>query len=998
MVWPGGPSAASRDDSLCSCTSTHNAAGLRLRKAALAQALQESLERHLEERLWYGDRDDFAVQLQGAPLDTGLDDISGGEAPPTGKSVLDTDGLAIQLWTNLLQPMAVERDRDVVGTQCQREHQPFLRTWQNSPPELHLKVRTRDQGSNAIPHMEPVSPSFFADSAHYLWPDAVLSARFPPNSFRPWAASSPVQTEAPPPHLRHQVTRLSGQQGIVGIVVFRPCFVSLVTSCQTHVDPPCSVHALRPADVKVVAALGDSLTAANGAGGSPNNILDVIVEYRGISWSIGGDDNLTSVTTLPNILREFNPSLTGYSVGTGKEHTPSAFLNQAVAGSNTDDMPQQARLVADMMKNDPRIDFHNDWKVITMFIGGNDLCDHCTDSVYYSAENLVSNIRQALDILHQEVPRALVNLVELMDIMPIYHLHQDNSLRCPTWLINLFCRCVVKPAEHSAELQTLKDLNQAYQRGMRDLVDSGRYDTHSNFTVVLQPFFHEVVPPRLEDGRLDRSYFASDCFHLSQKSHGLMARALWNNMLEPLGNKTSTYDFSSDIPFMCPSEDSPFLRTYQNSDYTYKEPDPTPPAITNWGSDFPCSVQGPSDPVPTSVHRLRPEDIKVVASLGDSLTAGFGAKSKNLLELTTEYRGVSWSIGGDETLETVTTLPNILRKFNPSLMGFSRGRGDRQKGFNLAVSGAKSSDIPAQVQSLIQALKDSEDVDFDNDWKLVTLFIGANDLCQYCEDRASLSLQNYSRYLQESLDMLYKEAPRMMVNILGVLQVDGLRRVKRDTLGCSLLQKYACPCVLIPGEDSMELSELRRINREFQAETERLVWGGRYDGREDFTVVFQPYFQNTVVPLAQDGTPDLSFFSVDCFHITERGHAEMAISLWNNMLEPVGRKQAHNNFTYDRKKIQCPTEDQPFIFTRTNSFPGMPAATTTATSRPPYSSTTLAPVTLRSDSLPLWMAPLLAVMGLIVGSSATWLLLSRQQRRIRKKMTDLNLEMKGTGL
>ncbi|KPP78103.1 phospholipase B1, membrane-associated-like [Scleropages formosus] len=620
------------------------------------------------------------------------------------------------------------------------------------------------------------------------------------------------------------------------------------------------------------------LQAANGAGGSPNNILDVIVEYRGISWSIGGDDNLTSVTTLPNILREFNPSLTGYSVGTGKEHTPSAFLNQAVAGSNTDDMPQQARLVADMMKNDPRIDFHNDWKVITMFIGGNDLCDHCTDSV----------------------PRALVNLVELMDIMPIYHLHQDNSLRCPTWLINLFCRCVVKPAEHSAELQTLKDLNQAYQRGMRDLVDSGRYDTHSNFTVVLQPFFHEVVPPRLE--------------------------------LEPLGNKTSTYDFSSDIPFMCPSEDSPFLRTYQNSDYTYKEPDPTPPAITvreELGQRLPMQRPGTFGPRPhlrssfhrssplirtpsRSVHRLRPEDIKVVASLGDSLTAGFGAKSKNLLELTTEYRGVSWSIGGDETLETVTTLPNILRKFNPSLMGFSRGRGDRQKGFNLAVSGAKSSDIPAQ---------------------------------------ASLSLQNYSRYLQESLDMLYKEVSRTWGH------------------GAPAMDRYACPCVLIPGEDSMELSELRRINREFQ-----------------------------------DGTPDLSFFSVDCFHITERGHAEMAISLWNNMrafdaeLEPVGRKQAHNNFTYDRKKIQCPTEDQPFIFTRTNSFPGMPAATTTATSRPPYSSTTLAPVTLRSDSLPLWMAPLLAVMGLIVGSSATWLLLSRQQRRIRKKMTDLNLEMKGTGL
>lgn len=28
-----------------------------------------------------------------------------------------------------------------------------------------------------------------------------------------------------------------------------------------------------------------------------------------------------------------------------------------------------------------RVDFDRDWKVITMFVGGNDICDYCTDSV-----------------------------------------------------------------------------------------------------------------------------------------------------------------------------------------------------------------------------------------------------------------------------------------------------------------------------------------------------------------------------------------------------------------------------------------------------------------------------------------------------------------------------------------------------------------------------------------------------------------------------------------
>nr|XP_015195032.1 PREDICTED: phospholipase B1, membrane-associated-like [Lepisosteus oculatus] len=89
-------------------------------------------------------------------------------------------------------------------------------------------------------------------------------------------------------------------------------------------------------------------------------------------------------------------------------------------------------------------------------------------------------------------------------------------------------------------------------------------------------------------------------------------------------------------------------------------------------------------------HRLRPGDVKVVAALGDSLSAGFGAKATSILNLRTEWRGRSWSIGGDESLEKVTTLPNILRKFSSSLYGFSLGRGTANSRFNMAVSGAKA--------------------------------------------------------------------------------------------------------------------------------------------------------------------------------------------------------------------------------------------------------------------------------------------------------------------
>ncbi|KAK5857601.1 hypothetical protein PBY51_010836 [Eleginops maclovinus] len=894
----------------------------RLHKATLLKTLQDSLNHVLENPRWLNKREDFTAVLQSTPVILGP--ISEFE-----ETVSDSNLLAIQLWTNLLQPstgQAEVMDTSIFTIRCPTQERPFLRTQKNSPTGTVGKVY-----SKASTLIDPV-----------------------------------MGTEI------------------------------LCTNRSSSHTTPTSVHKLRPGDINVVAAVGDSLTAANGVGAKADNLLLVINEYRGLSWSIGGDENITTVTTLPNILREFNSNLTGFSEGVGDENSPKAFLNQAVAGAKSGDMVQQVRVLVDKMKNDPGIDFHNDWKVITMFIGGNDLCDFCTDSVFFSPSNVVSRISQALDILHKEVPRAMVNLIELLNLVPLRDLHKDTSLGCPTWFVNIVCPCILKPKDGSSELQKVNEFNEAYQLAMRDLIDSGRYDTHDNFTVVLQPFLREIYLPKLEDGRPDRSYFSPDCFHLSQRAHTLMAKALWNNMFEPVGNKTITQDFSTVIALKCPSETNPFFRTAVNSNYTYPGPPPTAAPITNWGKDFSCVNTAPSNSVPTSAHRIRPADIKIVAALGDSLTTGFGAKAKDLITLRTEYTGVSWSIGGDKTLETVTTLPNILKKFNPEIKGFSKGVGKWQTGFNMAVSGAKIAVIPAQIRKLIDTMKSDTKVDFENDWKLVTLFIGGNDLCQYCNDRANLSPQNYSLHLRTSLDMLYQEVPRIIVNIVEILEIEGLRKIKRDSLGCNVIQPLVCPCFLQTGEDSPELAEIKRINRDLQYQISNVAYGGSYDDREDFAVVVQPFFRNTIVPFNAEGKPDDTYFSADCFHFSEKGHSDMATALWNNMLEPVGKKMKYNNFVLNaRNTLICPTEEHPYIFTRVNSLPSPTTTTTTTITLPTTHSTALLPPFECTNTVPVWLAAVLAVIGLVIGCAVTWLLLSFRAKR-SKKMTAA-VEMKGTG-
>jgi phospholipase B1 len=63
---------------------------------------------------------------------------------------------------------------------------------------------------------------------------------------------------------------------------------------------PTSVHAVKPADIKIVAALGDSLTAANGAGAPKEDAVAILLQYRGLAFQGGGDKGLDGHITLPS--------------------------------------------------------------------------------------------------------------------------------------------------------------------------------------------------------------------------------------------------------------------------------------------------------------------------------------------------------------------------------------------------------------------------------------------------------------------------------------------------------------------------------------------------------------------------------------------------------------------------------------------------------------------------------------------------------------------------
>lgn len=73
------------------------------------------------------------------------------------------------------------------------------------------------------------------------------------------------------------------------------------------------------------------------------------------------------------------------------------------------------------------------------------------------------------------------------------------------------------------------------------------------------------------------------------------------------------------------------LKLFSQPDYVYGNP----------FTKFPCPIEKSNEDrsITTSVHNLRPSDVKCIAALGDSFTIGLGINAITPMDLLTENRG-----------------------------------------------------------------------------------------------------------------------------------------------------------------------------------------------------------------------------------------------------------------------------------------------------------------------------------------------------------------------
>jgi hypothetical protein len=96
----------------------------------------------------------------------------------------------------------------------------------------------------------------------------------------------------------------------------------------------------------------------------------------------------------------------------GKYLSPISFYSETypnnvniVIVSYFRDMFEQAEIIVKRMRNMRGIDFQNDWKIVTIFVGANDLCNFCLNKVSYVLKKRKLNSRRILNKINFKFPQ-----------------------------------------------------------------------------------------------------------------------------------------------------------------------------------------------------------------------------------------------------------------------------------------------------------------------------------------------------------------------------------------------------------------------------------------------------------------------------------------------------------------------------------------------------------------------------------------------------------------
>lgn len=310
---------------------------------------------------------------------------------------------------------------------------------------------------------------------------------------------------------------------------------------------------------------------------------------------------------------------------------------------------------------------------------------------------------------------------------------------------------------------------------------------------------------------------------------------------------------------------------------------------------FACPRVKPMLHTGDSTADLSPEDIDIIAAMGDSLATGRGLDSS--MDMI-EFRGAAFPIGGDATIDGLVTLPNILLEFNGELQGVSHGMGTRDRlpdnQLNCAEAGAKSTDMPSQAKELVRRLlKYYSTGRLNKMWLMVIITIGTDEFCNSC------SLPDYNA-LQKSLQHIRRKIPKVFVVLLGPVHVC---RSSRLTIN---LLRDRCECLR-----PLNKSAMKEIHRGWASVFRKLE--AEFNPSGQMTTTFGLLAIPSLTVTSRD--PESLFIAQTPF-LNRKGHAYAAKWLWNRLL--AGSEYNISKTALSEDAYYCPSVGCPYFRTVAN--------------------------------------------------------------------------------
>lgn len=116
-------------------------------------------------------------------------------------------------------------------------------------------------------------------------------------------------------------------------------------------------------------------------------------------------------------------------------------------------------------------------------------------------------------------------------------------------------------------------------------------------------------------------------------------------------------------------------------------------------------------------------------------------------------------------------------------------------------------------------MKSMRSIDYENDWKMINIQIGSNDMCDSCkesyQDRASP--ERYGEYVEAAVDKIHANIPKVIVNLIGNYNVSGVYPLTaKHSDYCAIRNDESgngCACASTPeGLDKMKKLNIGKKN------------------------------------------------------------------------------------------------------------------------------------------------------------------------------------------